>query len=82
MKVAVIGAGIAGVTTAFELACDGHQVVVLERRDSVAAESSFAHSGLMSAGALVPWVVPRGFGNRQPAPWRPVEPGQIGRAHV
>ena len=76
MKVAVIGAGIAGVTTAYELACDGHQVVVFERRDSVAAESSFAHSGLMSASALVPWVVPRGFGSRQPAPWRPALPNR------
>ena len=32
MKIAVIGAGIIGVTSAYELACNGHEVIVLERR--------------------------------------------------
>jgi D-amino-acid dehydrogenase len=42
MRIAVIGAGLAGVTTAFELTRDGHEVIVYERRGSIAAEGSFA----------------------------------------
>src|SRR5438132_830877 len=47
MRIAVIGAGIIGVTTAFELAVDGHDVTVFERRSSVAEETSFANAGVM-----------------------------------
>jgi D-amino-acid dehydrogenase len=55
MKVAVIGAGIIGVTTAYELAADGHQVSVFERRGSVAAEASFANAGIVGAGIVARW---------------------------
>ena len=58
MKIAVIGAGIIGVTTAYELACDGHEVVVLERRGAAAEEASFATAGLVSTGNVSPWAAP------------------------
>src|ERR687884_630451 len=58
MRVAVIGAGIVGVTTAFELAGDGHQVTVYERRGSVAAETSFANAGVVAPGYVTPWAAP------------------------
>lgn len=54
MRIAIIGAGIAGVTTAYECAADGHQVSVFERRGSVAAEGSFANSGLSAAALCQP----------------------------
>ncbi len=50
MKIAVIGAGIVGVTTAYELAADGHAVTVFERRASVASETSFANAGIIAPG--------------------------------
>ena len=58
MKIAVIGAGIIGVTTAYELVCDGHEVVVLERRGAAAEEASFATAGLVSTGYVSPWAAP------------------------
>ena len=58
MKVAVIGAGIIGVTTAYELAADGHEVTVLERHGSVAAETSFANAGVVAPGSVTPWAAP------------------------
>jgi D-amino-acid dehydrogenase len=58
MKIAVIGAGIIGVTTAFELAVDGHEVTVFERRAAVAEETSFANAGVIAPGYVTPWAAP------------------------
>jgi len=87
MRVAVIGAGIVGVTTAFELARDGHQVTVFERRGTVAEESSFANAGVVAPGYVTPWAAPgmpakvlRHLLSRH-APVRlarPLAPGQLG----
>jgi D-amino-acid dehydrogenase len=58
MKIAIVGAGVAGVASAYELARGGHQVTVFERRASVAEESSFAPGAALGAGLLAPWAVP------------------------
>ena len=58
MKIAVIGAGIVGITTAYELAVDGHDVTVFERRGAAAEEASFANAGLVAPGSVVPWAAP------------------------
>lgn len=63
MKIAVIGAGIIGVTTAWELARDGHEVTVFERRIAAAEEASFAITGLIAPGHIGPWPAPG-------MPWR------------
>ncbi|NCT81536.1 MAG: FAD-dependent oxidoreductase [Comamonadaceae bacterium] len=47
-NVAVVGAGLAGVTTAYELAVLGFKVQVFERGGSVAEQASFASSALLS----------------------------------
>lgn len=54
----MIGAGIVGVTTAYELAADGHAVTVFERRNTVAAETSFANAGVIAPGYVTPWAAP------------------------
>lgn len=58
MKIAIVGAGIIGVTTAWELACDGHDVVVFERRGAAAEASSFANAGVVAPGYVAPWAAP------------------------
>lgn len=58
MRIAVIGAGVIGVTTAYELAADGHRVTVFERRGTVASECSFANAGLVAPGYVAPWAAP------------------------
>ena len=87
MRVAVVGAGIVGVTTALELARDGHAVNVFERRGSVAEETSFANAGVVAPGYVTPWAAPgmpakvlRHLLSRH-APVRlawPMAPGQLG----
>jgi D-amino-acid dehydrogenase len=57
-SVAVIGAGIVGVTTAYELAADGCDVTVFERCAGVAAETSFANAGVIAPGYVTPWAAP------------------------
>ena len=58
MKIAIVGAGVIGVTTAYELARDGHDVTVFERNSAIAVEASFANAGVISPGYVAPWAAP------------------------
>ncbi|MEO6410883.1 MAG: D-amino acid dehydrogenase [Burkholderiaceae bacterium] len=58
MKVLVLGAGVIGVTCAYELARAGHEVEVVERRSGAALETSFANAGEISPGYSSPWAGP------------------------
>ena len=54
-RIAVIGAGITGVTTAYALALRGFDVTVLERHRYAAMETSFANGGQLSASNAEVW---------------------------
>ncbi|TXN60659.1 D-amino acid dehydrogenase [Methylobacterium sp. WL18] len=53
--IAVIGAGITGVTTAYALARRGYSVTVLDRQRYAAMETSFANGGQLSACNAEVW---------------------------
>ena len=50
-----MGAGLAGVTTAWYLARDGHEVVVIDREPEVAAAASYANTGIIAVSRAYPW---------------------------
>ena len=58
MKVAVLGSGVIGVTSAWYLAQEGHEVVVIDRQPGPALETSFANAGEISPGYASPWAAP------------------------
>lgn len=58
MKIAIIGAGVVGVTTAYMLAKAGHEVSVFDREPRAAMESSFANGGQLSYGFASPMGAP------------------------
>jgi D-amino-acid dehydrogenase len=61
MKVAVLGAGLIGVATAYYLWRDGHDVEVFDRGDTAATETSYANACLVSASRALPWPTPDAY---------------------
>jgi D-amino-acid dehydrogenase len=58
MRIAVIGAGLPGITTACFLAQAGHEVQVLDRRAGPGLETSFANGGMLTPSQAAPWNTP------------------------
>jgi len=58
MKVIVLGAGLLGVTSAYFLRQQGHDVTVVDRQAAAAAETSFANGGQISVSHAEPWANP------------------------
>lgn len=58
MKIAVLGGGVIGVTSAYYLARAGHEVTLVDRQPGPALETSFANAGEISPGYASPWAGP------------------------
>lgn len=58
MRIIVIGAGLFGITTAYNLAEAGHEVLVLDRQEGSARGTSRANGGIVHAGNAAPWNGP------------------------
>ncbi|MGH6931941.1 MAG: FAD-dependent oxidoreductase, partial [Dongiaceae bacterium] len=59
MRVLVMGGGVVGVTTAYQLLRDGHEVVLTERRDGAALETSWGNAGMIAPGHSFAWSSPQ-----------------------
>lgn len=55
-RVAVIGAGVTGLTTAYELLDSGYDVTVFDRNRYAAMETSYANGGQLSASNAEVWT--------------------------
>jgi len=58
MRIALFGAGVIGVTTAWYLAEAGHEVTVFDRQPAAGQETSFANGGQLSVSHAEPWAGP------------------------
>ncbi len=58
MRVMVIGAGLAGLTTAYYLQREGADVTVVERAPDVGLGTSFANGAMLHASLSAPWNAP------------------------
>ncbi|NJM43291.1 MAG: D-amino acid dehydrogenase [Brachymonas sp.] len=56
MKVVILGAGIIGVSTAWHLLQNGHEVVLVDRQNEAASETSFANAAQISVSYCEPWA--------------------------
>lgn len=63
MKIAVLGGGVIGISSAWWLSQEGHEVVVIDKESGPAQGASRACGGLMSVSYAEPWATPQ-------APWR------------
>ncbi len=59
MHILVLGGGVIGVTTAYELLKDGHQVTLVEREQDAASGTSFGNAGMIAPGHAFAWASPR-----------------------
>ncbi|GKY89870.1 FAD-dependent oxidoreductase [Sinisalibacter aestuarii] len=58
MTVVIKGVGVIGVTTAYYLAKQGAEVVVIDRQAGPGLETSYANAGQLSYGMTSPWAAP------------------------
>jgi D-amino-acid dehydrogenase len=56
MNVVVLGAGIIGISTAWHLLEQGHEVTVVDRQPDAALETSFANGAQISVSFCEPWA--------------------------
>src|SRR5262245_60270648 len=62
MRIAIVGAGLLGVASAYYLAKEGHEVLVVDRQPAPARETSYANASLLTPNHSFSWASPG-------APW-------------
>ena len=61
MKITILGAGIIGISTAYDLTKRDHQVTVIDKNNGPALETSFGNAGLIAPGHAFSWNSPNLF---------------------
>ncbi len=56
MRVVILGAGVIGVNTAWQLLQRGHTVTLVDRQDDAALETSFGNAAQISVSYCEPWA--------------------------
>ena len=56
MKIIVLGAGVIGITTAYELAKSGYKVTVIDKNHEPGLETSYGNAGLIAPGHSYTWA--------------------------
>ncbi len=71
--VAVLGAGMIGVSAALHLQERGHSVILIDRNETAGSETSYGNAGLIERSSVLPYMFPRDLGtilryglNREP----------------
>ena len=59
MEVLILGGGVVGVTTAYQLLKDGHQVLVIDRLPPGIGGASYGNAGLIATGHSIAWGSPK-----------------------
>lgn len=70
MKALVLGAGIVGITTAYELNRDGFEVTVIDREAEPASFTSYSNAGLFAPAHAYAWSSPAAPGILLRSLWR------------
>ncbi len=59
MEILILGGGVVGVTTAYQLLKDGLQVTVLDRQPPGIGGASYGNAGLIATGHAIAWGSPK-----------------------
>jgi len=59
MQILILGAGVIGITTAYELSKAGHDVTIIDRKSKPALETSYGNAGLIAPGHSYAWTTPK-----------------------
>jgi D-amino-acid dehydrogenase len=62
MKTLILGGGIVGVTTAYYLAKEGHEVALVEEKEGLGLEATAGNAGIIAPGHSFAWASPRAPG--------------------
>ncbi len=59
MEILILGAGVVGTTTAYQLLKDGHHVNIIDRNAPAIGGASFGNAGLIATGHTMAWASPK-----------------------